>query len=74
MVLSLAKVCGSFHIDSATTDAMDILNDARSLDITLRTLKASSTLVFYEKDSNSDLKRSGFTVIDSSMKVHTTAI
>ncbi|ROW13225.1 hypothetical protein VPNG_04860 [Cytospora leucostoma] len=46
IVMNLSRIWEGFDVGDATKDAMEILDDARKLDVTLRTLKAEFTLVF----------------------------
>ncbi|KUI61656.1 hypothetical protein VP1G_08815 [Cytospora mali] len=68
MVMKLSKIYGNIGIEKATTMAMEILNDARELDITLRTLKAKFSWIFGNPQSDNQLKhRFGFNFQDSCM-------
>ncbi|ROW09512.1 hypothetical protein VMCG_02171 [Cytospora schulzeri] len=70
MVMNLAKICDTFDVDNATTDAMEIFKHARELDITLRTLQANFSLCWAPRKSGSDnhlTHRYGFKFIDSIM-------
>ncbi|KAK7748772.1 hypothetical protein SLS53_000796 [Cytospora paraplurivora] len=69
MVTNLSKVWGNLDVGNAIEDSMEIFDDARSLDTTLRTLKADFALNFSPANPATQiLRRFGFHFDDAFMK------
>lgn len=60
MVKSLSTLCGDFKVERAVADAMEIFDDARSLFIMLKKLRAEIKLIRHVPDINGDLIIHGF--------------